>query len=738
MRLPDRVRRWLVDLMPGSLKTRRVRTPTVLQMEATECGAAVLAIVLAHHGRHVSLEELRHACGVSRDGSNAANILKAARNYGMVAKGYKREPDDLKKMAMPIVVFWNFAHFLVVEGFGKDKVYLNDPASGPRVVSQEEFNDSFTGVTLAFEKGPAFTPGGDPPSVWGPLLERLKGHRTSLVYVSLCTFTLVLPGLVMPVYSRVFVDHVFVGGAFDWLKPLIAAMVATGIVTTVLSYLQMNSLLRLHFKLAIGPSASFVWHLFRLPMSFFSQRYAGDVLERVQALSHVAELISGGFSRNAVNLLMMGFFGLLMVMYEGRLATIAIATAIGQLLLLRWMTRHRVDQSRKIAQESGKFAAVGMSGLQMIETLKASGAEHTFFARWAGYQSKMLNSSTQFAESSIMFSVLPALLGGVSSNLVLGIGGLSIMDGALTMGMFLAFQALMSQFMGPVSGLLGMVDSVNNLQGALARLDDVTRFPEDPLLGSVSVNIDSADPPTSARLQGALELRHVTFGYSRLAPPIVNNVSLTLPVGLRVALVGSSGSGKSTVARIVAGLHQPWEGEVLFDGKPRQTIPRSILCNSVAMVDQDIFLFRGSVRDNVTLWDTSIDNHDVVQAARDACIHDDIADRLNGYDAILDEGGSNLSVGQRQRLEIARALALNPSILVLDEATSALDPRTEKMVDDHIKRRGCTLLVVAHRLSTIRDCDEIIVMENGAIVQRGTHQEMIDVPGPYASLIRAE
>jgi ABC-type bacteriocin/lantibiotic exporter with double-glycine peptidase domain len=434
----------------------------------------------------------------------------------------------------------------------------------------------------------------------------------------------------------------------------------------------------------------------------------------------------------------MGFFGLLMVMYEGRLATIAIATAIGQLLLLRWMTRHRVDQSRKIAQESGKFAAVGMSGLQMIETLKASGAEHTFFARWAGYQSKMLNSSTQFAESSIMFSVLPALLGGVSSNLVLGIGGLSIMDGALTMGMFLAFQALMSQFMGPVSGLLGMVDSVNNLQGALARLDDVTRFPEDPLLGSVSVNIDSADPPTSARLQGALELRHVTFGYSRLAPPIVNNVSLTLPVGLRVALVGSSGSGKSTVARIVAGLHQPWEGEVLFDGKPRQTIPRSILCNSVAMVDQDIFLFRGSVRDNVTLWDTSIDNHDVVQAARDACIHDDIADRLNGYDAILDEGGSNLSVGQRQRLEIARALALNPSILVLDEATSALDPRTEKMVDDHIKRRGCTLLVVAHRLSTIRDCDEIIVMENGAIVQRGTHQEMIDVPGPYASLIRAE
>jgi len=736
--LIQRVRQWMAGLLSSVFQTRRVRTPTVLQMEATECGAAVLAIVLAHHGRHVPLEELRHACGVSRDGSNAASILKAARNYGMVAKGFKREPDELKKMALPLVVFWNFAHFLVVEGFGKNKVYLNDPASGPRVVSQEEFNDSFTGVTLVFEKGPDFAPGGDPPSVWGPLLDRLKGHRTSLVYVTLCTFALVLPGLVMPVYSRVFVDNVFVGGAVDWLKPLIATMVATSLVTTVLTYLQMTSLLRLHFKLAMGPSAAFVWHLFRLPMSFFSQRYAGDVLERVQALSHVAELISGGFSRNVVNLLMVGCFGLLMLAYEWRLATIAIVTALGQLLLLRWMTRHRVDQSRKVAQESGKFAAVGMSGLQMIETLKASGAEHTFFARWAGYQSKMLNSSSQFAESSILFSVFPALLGSVSSNLVLGIGGLSIMDGVMTMGMFLAFQALMSQFMGPVSGLLGMVDSVNNLQGALARLDDVTRFQQDPLLDASSPIANAADPSASARLQGALELRNVTFGYSRLAQPIVSNVNLTIPVGLRVALVGSSGSGKSTVARIVAGLHQPWEGEVLFDGKRRQDIPRSILCNSVAMVDQDIFLFRGSVRDNVTLWDASISNHEVVQAARDACIHDDIADRLSGYEAMLDEGGTNLSVGQRQRLEIARALALNPSVLVLDEATSALDPKTEKMVDDHIKRRGCTLLVVAHRLSTIRDCDEIIVMEKGAIVQRGTHEQMIDAPGPYASLIRAE
>jgi len=719
-------------------RSGRVRTPTVLQMEATECGAAVLAIVLAHHGRHVPLEELRTACGVSRDGSNAASILKAARTYGLIAKGYKKEPEQLRDIPAPFVVFWNFGHFLVVEGFGRDKVYLNDPASGPRSVSLQEFNESFTGVTLVFEKGAGFSPGGKPSTVWGPLVDRLRGHRSALGYVFLCTLALVLPGLVTPVFSRVFVDEVFVGGALDWLKPLVAVMVATALVTTVLSYLQMNSLLRLHFKLAVGPSARFVWHLFRLPMSFFSQRHAGDVLQRVEALSHVAELISGGFSRNLVNLLMIGFFGALMVMYEGRLATIAIVTATGQLLLLRWMTRRRVDQSRKLAQESGKFAAVGMSGLQMIETLKASGAEHAFFARWAGYQAKALNSTAQFAESSILFSALPGLLGAVSSNLVLGVGGLSIMDGALTMGMFMAFQSLMSQFMSPVSGLVGMVDSVNNLQGALARLDDVTRFAPDPLLSQPTAKADEPTAKTQVRLQGAVELRNVTFGYSPLAPPIVDNVNLSIPVGLRVALVGSSGSGKSTVARIVAGLHRPWSGEVLFDGQRREDIPRNVLCNSVAMVDQDIFLFQGSVRDNLTLWDTSMPNHDVVQAARDACIHDDIAERLNGYGALLDEGGSNLSVGQRQRLEIARALALNPSVLVLDEATSALDPKTEKRVDDHIKRRGCTLLVVAHRLSTIRDCDEIIVMEKGTIVQRGTHEEMIGVPGPYASLIRSE
>jgi NHLM bacteriocin system ABC transporter peptidase/ATP-binding protein len=714
--------------------SRRVRTPTVLQMEATECGAAALAIVLAHHGRHVPLEELRQACGVSRDGSNAANILKAARGYGMVAKGYRREPDDLRTMALPVIVFWNFAHFVVVEGFARDRVFLNDPATGPRTVSRQEFDDSFTGVTLAVEPGPGFSRGGQPPSVWGTLLERLRGHRVALAYVSLCTLALALPGLVMPVYSRVFVDQIFVGGAFDWLKPLLAAMVATSVVTTLLSYLQMTSLMRLQFRLMSGPAAAFVWHLFRLPLAFFSQRSPGDVLVRVQALSQIASLISGGISRNLVNLLMVAVFGALMLLYEWRLATIAIATALGQLLMLRWMTRHRVDQSRRLAQEGGKFEAVGMSGLQMIETLKASGAEHAYFARWSGYQAKLANTATRFAESSILFSLFPGLLSGLSAAAVLGVGGLSIMDGALTIGMYMAFQALMSQFLAPVSGLLGMVDSVNNLQGALARLDDVTRSPEDPLLQH---RVDPAAVPTAARLQGEVELRNVTFGYSRLAEPIVRDVSLTIPVGLRVALVGASGSGKSTVARIVAGMHQPWDGEVLFDGQPRQQLPRAVLCNSVALVDQDVVLFRGSVRDNVTLWDASIAHHDVLQAARDACIHDDIASRAGGYDAPLEEGGGNFSVGQRQRMEIARALALNPSVLVLDEATSALDPKTEKRVDDHIKRRGCTLLVVAHRLSTIRDCDEIIVMEAGRIVQRGTHEEMIRVPGPYATLIQA-
>jgi NHLM bacteriocin system ABC transporter peptidase/ATP-binding protein len=722
---------------PSRPKTRfskRVRTPTVLQMEAVECGAAALSIILSHYRKFVPLEELRITCGVSRDGSKASNVVKAARVYGLNAKGYKKEPEELSSLPMPLIAFWNFNHFLVIEGFGKNKVYLNDPASGPRTVGYEEFDQSFTGVVLAFEKGEKFAPGGARPSVWRSLFERLTGSRLSLVFLGLCTLALVIPGLIVPVFSRVFVDRILVGGNPDWLFPLLGAMAATAGLLALLVFLQSEVLLRLQSKMSLTSSSQFVWHIFQLPMEFFSQRYAGDVIQRIESNSQVAALLSGGLSTNVVNLLMIGFYAYLMFRYDVWLTSIGVTVAVLNLLVLRWVSRARTDENRRIAQEQGKFGAVAMTGLHMIETLKATGGEHGFFSRWSGFQAKLLNSSQRFAASSLWLSTAPALLGALNSAAILGVGGFRVMDGALTIGMFIAFQSLMGSFMSPVSGLLGLGSSVQSLQGALTRLDDVLKYPVDTDIDEQAEPVD-ADGPT--KLEGEIELRNLTFGYSRLESPLIKNFNLHVQPGQRVALVGSSGSGKSTVAKIVSGLYKPWDGEVLFDGKPRQELPRSLINSSVALVDQDIALFQGSVRDNVTMWDSTIDDRDVMAAAKDACIHEDINDRPGGYDQKLEEGGGNLSGGQRQRLEIARALAGNPRILILDEATSALDPRTEERVTDHLRRRGCTLLIIAHRLSTIRDCDEIIVMQYGRIVQRGTHDEMIRVQGPYASLIHA-
>lgn len=715
--------------------SKRVRTPTVLQMEAVECGAAALAIILAHYGKYVPLEELRMACGVSRDGSKASNVVKAARNFGLLAKGYKKEPNELPYLPLPIVVFWNFNHFLVVEGFSKKWVYLNDPASGPRRVSMEEFDQSFTGVVLVFEKSDQFVRGGAQTPAWRSLMKRLPGSRLPILFLTITTLSLVVPGLVAPVFSRVFLDNILVGGMTSWLTPLLAAMAVTAGIVALLSYLQSDILFRLQTKLALTSSSRFIWHIFQLPMEFFAQRYAGDISQRVSGNTVIASLLAGGLSTNAVNLLMVGFYGFLLFKYDVWLTSIGISIALLNLALLRWIARSSIDQNRRLAQEQGKYGAVAMTGLQMLETLKATGSEHGFFGRWAGFQAKVINSTQDLAQTSLWISTAPAVLGALNSALILGLGGLRVMDGALTMGMFVAFQSLMSSFMGPVNGLLGLSSSLQTMQGTLTRLDDVLKYPVDPVVDDHGQT--AAEPNGSVKLEGELELRNISFGYSRLEAPLIKNFNLKVKPGQRVALVGGSGSGKSTVAKIVSGLYQPWEGEILFDGKPRNEIPRSLITNSVALVDQDIALFQGSVRDNLTVWDSTVEDQDVVQAAKDACIHDDLNNRAGGYDQPLDEGGRNLSGGQRQRLEIARALAANPRILVLDEATSALDPRTEKIVDDNLRRRGCTLLIIAHRLSTIRDCDEIIVMSRGKIVQRGTHEVMIRVPGPYSDLIHA-
>ncbi len=705
-------------------------------MEAAECGAAALGIILAYYGRIVALEELRLACGVSRDGSRAGNVIKAAISYGLIAKGFSKEPEELPSVGLPCIVFWNFNHFLVVEGFGKHVVYLNDPATGPREVTYEEFDQSFTGVVLTLEPGPEFKKGGHHRGLLQALRSRLAGSEMGLAYVTLAGLGLVAPGLVIPTFLRVFVDEVLIRGRKQWVGPLLIGLTLAAVFRAALGWLQRLYLMRLQAKMSISTSSRFFWHVLRLPVEFFTQRYGGEIGSRVQINDGVAHLLSNRLAGNFIDLLMTVFYVVLMIQYDWFLTVVGVSVALCNLLVLRYFARRRVDASRRLQKEEGKLIGTSMNALQMIETLKATGTEPDFFVRWSGHQSKVVNLQQKLALYGRYLDSVSHVLSAVNTAAIIGLGGLAVMNGRLSIGELVAFQSLMTGFTGPFNGLVNLGATLQDAQGSMNRLDDVLWHHQDPELTE-----PGASPPTHGapvKLTGEVVLRNLTFGYSRLDPPLIEDFNLTIKPGRRVAIVGASGSGKSTVAKLVCGLYQTWSGEILFDGKPRQAFARGLLANSLAMVDQDVFLFEGTVSENLILWDAAVPDNQVVQAAKDACIHDDVVARPTGYDSWVAEAGANFSGGQRQRLEIARALVNHPSVLVLDEATSALDPATEKSIDDNLRRRGCTCLIIAHRLSTIRDCDEIIVMERGRVVQRGIHEDLRAVEGVYAQLINAE
>lgn len=717
-------------------RDKRLKTPTVLQMEAVECGAASLAMVLEYFGRVVPLEELRIECGVSRDGSKASSVVKAARKYGLIARGFKTEPEGLRRFPLPMILFWNFNHFVVLEGIRKGKVYLNDPSDGHRIVSEEELDQSFTGVALTFEPGPNFARGGARPGISGALGAMLRGSRAALAYVILAGLFLVIPGFAVPAFLKVFMDDILIKGMVGWARPLLLAMGIVLLFQVFLTWLQQYYLTRLQAKLALSSSARFFHHLFRLPVDFFAQRFAGDIGSRVQTNDKVAVLLSGDLANNALSLIQIVFFAFLMLRYDLILTSIGVLSALLNIVALRFVSDRLAGLSRKFLQEQGKLMGATMSGLQMIESLKAGGSESDFFSRWSGYQAKLLNAQQELGLSSQYLSALPLLLSAVNNIAILAVGGLRVMGGILSIGMLVAFQSLMNSFMAPVKSLVELGGKLQETRGDMNRLHDVFRYPVGKQFAGEKTLV--LDGNGEIKLSGHMELRGVSFGYSPLDPPLIEDFYLELKPGDRVAVVGASGSGKSTVAKLIAGLYEPWNGEILLDGKPRTAYPRSLLTNSIAVVDQEIFLFAGSLRENLTMWDTTMPEPRMVDAARDAHIHDDISEKPGGYDHAVSEGGSNFSGGQRQRIEIARALINNPSILILDEATSALDANTEKIVDDNIRRRGCTCLIVAHRLSTIRDCDEIVVLDRGKVVQRGTHEEMMKAGGPYASLIRSQ
>ena len=710
------------------------KVPVVMQMENLECGAACLTMVLSFYGKWLPLERVRTDCGVSRDGSNAKNIILAARSYGFRAMGYKYELEQLRENAtFPCIIHWEFNHFVVLCGFRGNKAYINDPARGSLRLSMEELDRGFTGICLEFAPDEGFVPEGRQVSMTSHAKKRLRGMAAPVAFVVFTITVGNLAGIIRSGFARVFMDQLLTGQDPSWLVPFTIGLGALGAVQIILAWLQAVYSLRINGKMAVVGSAEFMWKVLRLPLEFFSQRMAGDIKQRMETNASISGELVNTIAPLFIRTVLMIFYLAVMFRYSVLLTFVGLLSIAADVLVSQIVTAKRVNITRVILRDKGKLNSATISGIEMIETIKASGAENGFFEKWAGYQAGVNTGQVRYARMIQYFRLIPSAVSKLVNTLVLILGVFLTMRGEFTVGMILAFQGFLSAFTEPANELIGAGETIQELRTDIERVEDVMRYPVD-----CEPTAHISGEKTVSKLSGSVTMRDVTFGYAKLSDPLIEHFDLELAPGSRVAFVGASGCGKSTLANLISGLYKPWSGEILFDGIPISDIDRAVFTGSVAVVDQDIILFEDTIANNIKMWDSSIEDFEMIMAARDAHIHEDIMQREGGYRYRLTEGGKDLSGGQRQRLEIARVLAQDPTVIILDEATSALDARTEQEVMTSIKDRGATCIVIAHRLSTIRDCDEIIVLDKGKVAERGTHRELMAKNGMYARLVVSE
>lgn len=716
-------------------KIKRKKTPLYLQMEMLECGAAALGIILAYYQCYVPLEQLRMDCGVSRDGSKAEHIIQAAKKYGLKASGYQVSPSELQNVPTPFIAFWRYNHFLVVEGFTQSTVFINDPQSGHQTLTLETFLNEYSGVVITLSPTKKFKKSGVAPNIFYQLLKKLTAHSSSLFFLFIAGFALTLLGLATPIFSKIFVDEYLVNKIPSSMQILIIGISLTLFLKFGLNFIQKFYLNRLENKITILSSQALLWHIFQLPINFFSLRYVGDITYRMEMVRNVSRFVANMFTDGVLQSILILIYLTLLIFYDIPIAMIILSIGIVNIIIFYHIAKIKKEKSLLLSVDLGNYYAHCFSGFRIIESIKASGAEQDIFTKIIGSQVKVSNAIHESSEKTMLMSILPTVMNILASILVLAIGSIKVMNGEMTIGTLVAIQSIALSFINPLMNLINLSGQIQGMAGTIAKLDDVLENQIDQ-----DENILEFTKYTNTKnvikLKGLLNLANVTFGFNVLEPPILKNISFTIYPGTHIAIVGRSGSGKSTLAKLIAHLYKSWQGEIFFDNEPISKINKITLANSLSLIEQDSMLFTGSIKENITIWDQSIDDRQIIQAAKDACIHEEISSRSYDYDTKIDPFGNNFSGGERQRIEIARALVNNPSILILDEATSELDPILENQIHDNIRKKGCTTIIITHRITTAQNADKIIVLEHGEIVQAGTHQELSQMNGEYQRLLK--